>query len=415
MPPGLVFRENEPKEVDTRTRDEISTAIKDLRRELAPRLRQLTTGDGLATFHNLVGSFRLPRGDVVEVSPKGLSVTGWSDAVVQLLEPSTRISITGSRRSRSAPRANDLTAAVALEYSRRLDRAIRLAGPIEVYERRHLLTRRPNGHLDVTKWVKESIVDPTIFPISRDDLSGGNDFTRGLSIVAGQLSRSAVGGELSSKLRRLQTAVLPGHPIPSHVHSAVARRQLPTQWSVYRPAWNLATAILRNQSLVGDPGRSFGLEVAVEPWPLLETLLARTLRIVAEKTDAKPVRKSTHPLLMRPEDTTALSVIPDGVLEVDGKVVVTFECKYTVPRATPKEDHAHQALSTAAALEAPLAILVYPNAEPPKAYEVVGFHGYPATLLTMGLSLYEYVRGEGERVRAETLMHLLHEYGALEN
>lgn len=412
MPPSLTFQENDPQAVAPGTQAELLRAVELLRKDLAPRLSQLATTDGVATLQNLVGSFRLPRGDVVEVMPKGSSVLGWSDAVVQLLEPTTRISITGSRRSRTAPRRNDLTAALALEYSRRLDRALRLAGPIEVYERQRLASRRLNGHLDVTRWVKGSVIDPSIFPVSRDELSGANDVTRALSIVAGQLSRSAVGGELSSRLRHLQTAVIPGHPIPHTVNPSVARRPLPAQWSKYRPAWDLATAIIRNHSVVGDPGRSFGLEVAVEPWPLLETLLFRTLRALSQNSSATPVRKSTHPLLLRTNGKTALNVIPDGALEMHGRVIATFECKYTVPRSTPKEDHAHQALSTAAALDSPLAVLVYPNDEAPTTYEVAGFHGYPATLVTVGLSLYDYQRGAGDRLRAEALHDLLSRFGA---
>ncbi|RFA06665.1 hypothetical protein B7R21_19065 [Subtercola boreus] len=412
MADDLAFVENVPRGVSNRYRGELIAASEVLKRDLAPRLGQLALGDGSATFRNLVGSFRLTSGDVVEVSPKVGSDGNWSDSVVQLLEPTTRISVTGSRRSRSSPRPHDLTAALALEFARRLERALRQSGPIEVYERRHFSTRRPNGRLNISKWVRGAILDPSLFPVSRDELSSSNDFTRGLSVVAGQLSRSAVSADLSSRLRRLQTAVIPGHPVPTHVSPTVAQRVLPAQWAKYRPAWDLAAALLRNHSVVGDPGRSIGLEVAIEPWPLLETLLGRALAALSGVGPLSVIPKSTHPLLLLTNGSTATNVIPDGALQQEnGQVVATFECKYTVPRRTPKDSHVYQALTTAAALGAPLAVLIYPTDEPPTNY-TVSYQGQPATLVTAGLSLFSYQKGSGDLARAATIQNILqhHQY-----
>jgi hypothetical protein len=407
MANGLTFVENVPQRVSDRYRSEFSAASEILKRDLAPRLGQLRLGDGSAALQNLVGSFRLASGEVVEVSPKVGSTGNWSDSVVQLLEPTTRISVTGSRRSRSSPRPHDLTAALALEFARRLERALRKSGPIEVYERRHFSTRRPNGHLNISEWVRGAILDPSLFPVSRDELSSANDFTRGLSVVAGQLSRSAVGADLSSRLRRLQTAVIPGHAVPTHVSPAVARRALPAQWAKFRPAWDLAVALLRNHSVVSDPGRSIGLEIAIEPWPLLETLLSRALTTLSETQPLSIVPKSTHPLLFHTNGSTATSVIPDGALQQnDGQVVATFECKYTVPGRTPKDSHVYQALTTAAALGAPLAVLIYPNDEPPTSY-TVEYQGQPTTLVTAGLSLFSYTKNSGDLERAAIIQNIV--------
>ena len=407
----LTFVENVALSVSDRHRSELVAASKVLRRDLAPRLSQIALGDGTVTLQNLVGSFRLGWDNAVRVSPKIGQVSGWSDAVVQLLEPTTRISVTGSRRSSTSPRPHDLTAALALEFARRLERAVRQAGPIEVYERHDLSTRRPNGHLNISRWVRGAILDPATFPVSRDELSSANDFTRGLSVVAGQLSRSAVSSDLSSRLRRLQSAVIPGHPLPIHVSPSIARRALPAQWAKYRPAWDLAAALLRNHSVFGDPGRSIGLEVAVEPWPLLETLLSRTLATLSALNPLYVVPKSQHSLLHHKDGSVATSVIPDGALRSDnGKVIATFECKYTAPRQTPLDSHVHQALTTAAALEAPIAVLVYPNDEPPKTYSIPSFHGRPATLVTVGLSLFSYTRGSGEVERATLIRSILDDH-----
>lgn len=407
MPDRISFIENVSRPVDDQLRAELLAARVALRKDLAPRLEQLVVGETAATLQNLVGSFRLPRGDVVDVLPKIDVGLDWSEAVVQLLTIDTRISITGSRRSRATPKRNDLTSAIALEYARRLETALRHAGPIEVYERHHFLSRRPRGHLNISKWVRTALLDPTLFPVSVDELSGANDFSRALSVVAGQLSRSVPGGELSARLRRLQSAVIPGHATPSHAPPAVARRTLPAQWSTYRPAWDLAVALLRNQSVIGDAGRSIGLEVAIEPWPLLETLLTRALHALASDTGVNVVPKTKHPLLRHTDGSTATKVIPDGALRLDGKTVATFECKYTVPGATPEDGHAHQALATAAALGAPVAVLIYPNEEPARSYQVAGFHGHPATLVTVGLSMYSYRRETGDQERATLLRPIL--------
>jgi hypothetical protein len=407
MPDRISFKENVTQPVDDVLRAELLAARVALRKDLAPRLEQLVVGENTATLQNLVGSFRLPRGDVVDVLPKVDGGRDWSEAVVQLLTADTRISITGSRRSRATPRRNDLTYAIALEYARRLEMAIRHAGPIEVYERHHLLSHRLRGHLNVSKWMRTALLDPTRFPVSVDELSGANDFSRALSVVAGQLGRSIPSGELSAQLRRLQSEVIPGQATPSHAPSAVSRRMLPAQWSTYRPAWDLAVALLRNHSIIGDAGRSIGLEVAIEPWPLLETLLTRALHGVARDTGMDVAPKTNHPLLRRMDGAIATRVVPDGALQFEGRTVATFECKYTVPGATPRDSHAHQALATAAALGAPVAVLVYPNDEPALSYRVEGFQGRPANLITVGLSMYSYRRTSGDEDRAALLRQVL--------
>jgi hypothetical protein len=282
-----------------------------------------------------------------------------------------------------------------------------------VYERRHLISRRPRGHLQISKWIRSAAVEPTRYPISVDELSVTNDFARALSVVAGQLSRSVPVGELSARLRQLQVAVMPGEATPSYASPAVAHRALPTQWASYRPAWDLVVSLLRDHSIVGDPGRSIGLEVAVEPWPLLETVLTRSLNTLAPEMGLKVAPKSGYPLLRNLDGSTATRVVPDGALQLGERTVATFECKYTVPGPTPKDSHAHQALSTAAALGAPMAVLIYPNDEPAHKYQVAGFAGKPTTLVTLGVSMYSYRRDIGDVSRAAVIRQLLASVNAL--
>ncbi|MFJ3490682.1 hypothetical protein [Leifsonia aquatica] len=275
---------------------------------------------------------------------------------------------------------------------------------MDVYERHQMSSRRLRGKLNVTSWVKSAVFDPTVFPLSRDDMTVANDFTRGVSLVAGWLARALPGGQIASRLRRLQTAVIPGHAVPTYVDPAVALRPLPNQWRSYKPAWDIAAPLLRNRSAIGDPGRAAGLEVAVEPWPLLETLLTRSLKAIERERDGYAFGKKRNHSLLVQGSKHRLGVEPDGMLLFEGSVAATFECKHTVSGPTPSEAHAHQALATAAAVGSPVSVLVYPGDEPVTTYEVVGFYGAPACLVTVGLSLFSYVRGSGDSQCADLLM-----------
>ncbi|MCH6230170.1 McrC family protein [Microbacterium sp. CFH 31415] len=404
MSERLTFREFEPARLDRGERNELLAAMPALNEQLAPRLRQYRVDGDSVTLSNLVGSFTLPGGGIAEVAPK-IRTDDWTTAVIHLLSSETRLAVAGSQRSRSSQRRDDLSAALALEYARRLERALRREGPLQVYERKHDTARRWSGRLDVTRWMRTVALDPARFPMSRDELSVSNDFTRGLSVIAGLLSRSAAGGELASRLRRLQADVVPGQPIPSFVNPSVARRRLPAQWAAYAPAWDIAAPLLRNRSVVGDPGHATGLEVAVEPWPLLETLLERALRVVADRTPGLSLEpKRTHPLLLASSTGgVAQGVEPDGVLRwSDGRVAAAFEAKYSGGE-TPKRDHVFQALTTAAALDSPLSLLVYPGKFAESTFDVVGFHGRPVRLVALGIDMFAYRVGSGDTERADAL------------
>ncbi len=404
MSERLTLREFEPARLDRGDRNELLAAMPALNAQLAPRLRQYRVDGDTVTLSNLVGSFTLPGGGIAEVAPK-IRTDDWTTAVIDLLSSDTRLAVAGSRRSRSSQRRDDLSAALALEYARRLERALRREGPLQVYERKQGSALRLSGRLDVTRWMRTVAMDPARFPMSRDELSVSNDFTRGLSVVAGLLSRSAAGGELASRLRRLQADVVPGQPIPSFVNPSIARRRLPAQWAAYAPAWDIAAALLRNRSVVGDPGHATGLEIAVEPWPLLETLLERALRVVAERTPGLSLEpKKTHPLLLTSNTGgIAQSVEPDGLLRwSDGRVAAAFEAKYAGGE-TPKRDHVFQALTTAAALDSPLSVLVYPGKFAESTFDVIGFHGRPVRLVALGMDMFGYRSGSGDTARADAL------------
>lgn len=411
----LPFTEHVAQILSESTAREVATAINQLRPTLRPRFHQVLRLDNQVEVRNLIGSVRLDSGAVLEVEPKVPVDFNWAASVVQLLDDSTRISVTGSQRSSEGAKRPDLTTAIAYEYARRLEGALAAEGAIQVFERQHHNERRLSGHLRVTEWVKQSVLDPARFPVQRDELTAANEFSRGLSLVAGYFRRSALDPALASRLRRLESAILPGQPLPSYVSPAVAQLKMPTQWKRYRGAWDIAAAVLRNRSIIGDPGHSIGLEVAIEPWPLLETLLLRSLQAVEQGSGLgfEAPAKTNYPLLTQGPRTRA-SVEPDGVLRKQGQVVATFEAKYTNPDVAPSEAHIYQALTAAAVLHSPLAVLVYPNDQAPQSFEVTGFNGRPSRLATIGLDLYHYQRDGGAEERAAKLYALMTTSGVME-
>jgi 5-methylcytosine-specific restriction endonuclease McrBC regulatory subunit McrC len=404
----LIFTENESQTLPRETADEISGAIEDLKSSLRPRLSQCVRDGHTITLRNLIGTVRLPSGRVLEVNPKVPVGDAWAKTVVQLLTDESRIAVTGSQRSQQSRSRNDLTTAIAFEYARRLEQALAKEGPIQAYERLRITSRRLTGRLDVSRWVRSSVVEPTKFPMSRDEFTVGNDFSRGLSLVAGYFRRSVLDASLARRLRRLESAALPGMPLPAFVDPAVASRRLPAQWRTFRPAWDIAAAVLRNRSIVGDPGHSVGLEVAAEPWQLLETLLTRTLEHVGRMTGGaiQAQRKTTHGLLSQ-NGHIVQPVIPDGVLTSQGRVIASFEAKYTDPGLLPAEAHVYQTIAAAGVLDAPLAILVYPTNAPPRVYDVKTAGGRQLRLATIGLDLFGYRRHDGEQARGERLLSLI--------
>lgn len=408
MESRLCLREHEERELHPERGSLVVNAIQRLATTLKPRVTQVSRNGDAVEVKNFVGSVRMSDGTILEVEPK-VAVNGqWPQAVVQLLRGDSRISVTGSQRSRPSTAQSDLTAVIAFEYARRLEAALSKDGPLQVFEQQNHSSRRPNGQLDISMYARTAWLDPVLFPIRREELTVANDFSRGLSLVAHAFRRSVADLMLSARLRRLESAVIPGHPLPAYLNPSVASRPMPAQWSAYRPAWDIAAAVLRNRALINDPGHSVGLEVAVEPWPLLESLLDRCLDQVERSSSMyTSVPKRRYPIL-KSGNYVAGEVEPDGVLRnSSGNVVATFEAKYTRPGPNPSEAHRYQALSAAAVLHAPVAVLIYPGKEAPRVYDVQGFNRQPARLATIGLDMYGYERDFGAAKRADVILRLI--------
>src|SRR3546814_2712573 len=93
----LPFTEHVPQMLGATTAREVSTAIDELRPILRPRFHQVLRLYNQVEVRNPIGSVRLESGAVLEVEPKVPSDLHWPESVVQLLDDSTRISVTVSQ------------------------------------------------------------------------------------------------------------------------------------------------------------------------------------------------------------------------------------------------------------------------------------------------------------------------------
>lgn len=411
----LSFTEGVPFAATGRTADQIRRAVARVQADIRPTLPLLAT-DGLQfTLRNFVGSLRLEDGTLIDVSPKVDSEEDWVRATIELL--SERVSIGGERLAGFSSMRTDLLGALAVIYAERLKRALERDGPLLLLEREHATRPALKGKLHISRWLRHVTLAPHQFPQSFDTLRADNDFSKAMALVASLLAGVAPAPSVRSSLTELAASLRPGCPEAFSVPPSVVARPFPPQWSVYRPAWSIVLAILKRSSLLRWSGSQIGLEVAVETWPLLEELLARSLNaasaIAKEEGESIAVAAKRSALLLRASGPGSSSrrVRPDGWLTTeDGRTIATFEAKYAPGPSTsewPDRGHVFQALSTAAACSSPVAVLVYPELFPARWWKVRGFQDEPAVLACVGLGLYRYRGRSSDRGCGSTLLDLL--------
>lgn len=395
--------------------ERLRDAAERLRVQLRPSFSLLSERAGMFRLRNVVGTIDLGRGVVIEVAPKVTSDSDWTKAVVSLLTGSESIDVAGDRRGGRSHVHNQLLDAISSVYLRRLERAFRQEGPIVIMERVGNFLPYLHGKLDVSRWVRSAALRPHIFPVSHTQLVADNPFTQGLTIVADTLAQAASSQRTKNGLRRLSRDLAVGQYRKANTTVGLANRVLPEQWSAYKPAWALATSVLSRTSLFGPTGHQAGIGLAIEAWPLLETLLERTLQSV-ERLGRAVGRRFTYRMqgeaqILRNLGRTAQSAFsaePDGRLFENGQLVANFEAKYAAfDGVKPDRNHIYQVLSTAAACGSPLAVLVYPNSFEPQVWEVSGFQGHPVHLIALGLDLFKWLPPGQSESRGELVLRML--------
>lgn len=411
-------------DVDMVTAQLIRSRLVALRSELAPRLPFLGGDGNMPTVQNLVGSVQLRPDLVLDVSPKVAPGDNWAASLVDLLVDE-KAHFAGRTQHAEIRPHQVLADTFARLYLEQVEVALRKDGPLQVMERVSNSSQRLAGKLDVTRWLLNRTLKPQEFPQELTVLTVDNDYTAALAWVAEALAARCVDPMLAGRLRALVPRLRPGLPEYVHVSPDVASRGVPPQWRAYGPAWITACAVLRRISPLHRSGFVDGLNLAVEPWPLLERLLHRSLASCVQLARAAGQNLSWAPQSRGPFLTpeaqpqrvqsapefesihTPRHVEPDGLLREGSKLLATFESKYSIPTYSSTRGHFFQAVATAAAMGAPLSVLVYPGKSAPVVWRTHGFDGSPRSVVALGLGMYNYARGEGDRVRGRMLLDIV--------
>jgi hypothetical protein len=415
----LDVREGEEFSLDLHHAQRLRQAAERLRTQLSPRFQILQERAGTFKISNIIGTIDLGGGALIHVSPKVPSSTNWVASAIWLLTGSENIEVAGQRRAGTSSRHNHLLEALARIYLSRLQKAYRQDGPIVLMERVSRTLPYLHGKLDVTRWAKSAAWRPHVFPVNRTELAQDNPYSRGLMHVANRLAHISKDPKVRNGLHTVSRDLSAGLPLSSRTFPPNTLLSLPEQWKAYEPAWSLAKAILTRTSLFGASGNFTGVGLAIEAWPLLETLLEKTLADI-QRLGRGGGRNYSYrmqgaiPLLTptAPPPQRSFSPEPDGRLFCDGRLLATFEAKYSrFDGRVPSREHTYQCLSTAAACGASTAVLVYPDNFLPMSWNVSGFQGHPSRLIAIGLDMFRWPPPSQPESRAGQVMAALN--GAL--
>lgn len=407
--------EGEPIILEPPLRDALRQTGFRLRRELKLSFPPIEEDETGLKIRNLVGAIDIGGGILIDVEPKTRPGENWVRSVLSLLIGEDPVDAAGERSSgRAAPRP-DLLEAIAAIYAARLERALRRDGPLATMQRVSDTSSVLKGRLDVGRWIGGLVSQPTRFPLSFSTLAIDNDYTRALAYVCLKLGRLSRRPVTRARLLQLAGLLRPGLPDPAGPAPGVEQRRLPSQWAVYQPAWSIACAILARRSLLGPEGHDAGVSVAIEPWPLLERLLERSIASAIRQGNGAGRALATAPKVMRPllqrvsgAGAASRDVEPDGLLLEGGSVVASFEAKYRdyKPSDGPQRAEMYQALAAARAVSSGLAVLIYPGTFEMESWSVEGDGTSPVKLVAVGLEMFSYTRA-GDDARGAKILAAL--------
>ncbi|QOS67358.1 hypothetical protein GS424_012635 [Eggerthella guodeyinii] len=337
-------------------------------------------------IQNMIGVLSLKDGTLIEIAPK-IQASSWEQAVLGLIDSKTRFYISTTKRaSREQDFRPTLTEVLAMAYSNLLHRAVLKEGPMLSYERERRSSSKLSGRLNLSKWIARASIDPAHFDITKDELKSDNEFSRAMCAVAERILTSNVTPATKRHLQRAIREMRPDCPRSFSANSSITERLFPEQWPGYRQAWEMASAFIRGGLFKsGSFGTEFGVEVAVEPWPMLETLLERCLKWIcseAHYADRYETQKSRRIL-----KGCNRSVKPDGLLIRNGKIIACIDAKYKTSKLL--RDDLYQAIATAATFKAPISILVYPDDAPMQLYPTT-ISDHPKAVATVGINMFSY-------------------------
>ena len=412
-PRRLAVREGRPFTLAGERPDLLRTAFVAATAKLGLRVGGLTDlGASRFRIDNVIGTLIVGETEL-DIAPKCEVGDDWIGSVLALME-NGRVIPAGERAGDAGARTT-LIDAMARTYADRLTDVLATEGPITLITRREVSGSFLSGRLNVSKWASSASWQAHVFPSEVQELSRRNEYNDALAHVAVLLSAATNSVRLRTCLVDLAAQLSSGRSAPLTLPTGIEERQLPGQWMSYSPAWTIAQMVLRQRVPLSDRRMLDGMSLAIEPWPLLETLLDRSLkRVVALNRDVRPDLRTTKQKEVRFMEPIggghAPAVLrPDSILVEGTRVIANFEAKYRDFSATgrPLREECYQAITASRAVGSPLAVLVYPGRLAPRSWTVLEDGPHPKRLTVVGLEMFSYRRGTGDIERAHLLMSLL--------
>lgn len=409
----LSVREGQPFTLTGERPDLLRSAFAQAMARLRLRVGGLTDlGGSKFRIDNLIGTFVVGATEI-DIAPKCESGDDWIRSVLSLMEDG-RILPAGERAGDAGARAT-LLDAMAQTYADRLASVVATEGPITLVARREVSGSFLTGRLNVAKWGASASWQPHVFPSEVQELTRQNDFNATLAYVALMLSGATRDVRLRTRLVDLAAQISSGAGAVSSLPAGIEDRELPSQWASYSPAWTIAKMVLRQRLPLSERRMVEGMSLAIEPWPLLETLLDRSLkRAVSLHRDERPGLRAFKQREVRFLDPIGVGhspaiLKPDSIIAEGDRILANFEAKYRDFAVTgrPLPEECYQAITAARAVCSPVAILVYPGRVTPRSWKVLQSGPHPARLAVVGLDMFSYRRGSGDNQRANLLMSLL--------
>ena len=297
-----------------------------------------------------------------------------------------------------------------------LERALRRDGPLTILQQTRGSGQVLRGRLRASHWARHAAWKPHILPYEYHALTADNVFTRALSFVASLLARATSSLQVRAALIETARMLRPGFSDVMAAPPIPRSMDVPQQWAIYRPAWEIAVTVLGSRSLLGAKGPRDGLNLVIEAWPLLEHLLDRVLARVSvlgalADRDIVSLSQRAFPLLREPQGSAPgnRDAKPDGILLEHGTALAVCDAKYSRRREGeewPPREHLFQVLTAAAAAGAATAVLVYPDRFAPAEWRVL-MGDRPARVICLGMDMFRVASTDDEEQLATSLASIL--------
>ena len=230
METRLRLREHEGRVLARDSGTMVVDAVQGLAATLRPRIPQVSRTDDVVEVRNFIGSVRMSDGTVLEVEPK-LRV----DELGRM--PSCNYS-TGLPHFRYGFPAVEARGRAPRSHCRYRVRVRAPIGARSVERRPPAGLRAAGAHLKTTERTTrhrglhpQRVARSDAVPDSSGRTHGGQRLrTRALTGVK-RLPTIRYGPGVSSKLLRLESAVIPGHALPGYLNPVAAGRRMPAQWA----------------------------------------------------------------------------------------------------------------------------------------------------------------------------------------